>query len=491
MSKVKSPLVRASPSFPALWQLRLFDLQTFDLSTRSGVLTECHSAAPVTAAADRAPNFIIIFTDDQGYQDLGCFGSPDIRTPHVDGMAREGMKFTSFYGQPVCGPSRAALMTGCQPLRVAQKNNGADIHPRMHSNEITIAEVLKKKGYATGCFGKWDLAGHSQTKYTPELLPPHQGFDTFFGTPSSNDRNVNLFRGTELIEKNADMGTLTRRYTDEALKFIEANKDRPFFVYIPHTMPHTILAVSKDFKGRSAGGFYGDVIEEIDHNTGRVLTLVKNLGLDDQTYVIFTSDNGPWHLRGDHGGHATPLRSAKTSCWEGGQRVPCVMRAPGRIPAGTTCDAVTATIDLLPTLASLAGAPTPDDRVIDGKNIADLMHGKAETLERRFYYYQHTCLRAVRFGEWKLMLPHTEPVKGSIATRWQAHIAPADAIRIEEPHLYNLDDDIGETTNLAAKHPEVVKMLTKMAESARNDIGDHDRLGKNARFFDKAPKRIR
>lgn len=436
------------------------------------------------------PNFIVIFTDDQGYQDLGCYGSPDIKTPRIDRMADEGMRFTSFYAQTVCGPSRGALMTGCYPIRFARQADPDSIHPELHTKEITIAEVLKEQGYATGAFGKWDLAGHNPMNYKQELLPTYQGFDTFFGTPSSNDKIVTLLRGTEMIDKKANMATLTRRYTDEALSFIEENKDGPFFVYIPHTMPHTKLAASADFKGKSAGGLYGDVIEELDYNVGRVLDKVKELGLDDNTYIIFTSDNGPWWIRKDHGGHAEPLRGAKTSCWEGGLRVPFIIRAPGKVPAGSETDATAATIDLMPTLAKLAGTTAPTDRVIDGVDIADLFHGKTDTLDRDYFYYQHDCLRAVRSGKWKLMLPHTEPVKTSIATKWRNHIKKADAIRIQSPRLYDLDGDIGETTDLAAQHPEVVGELMKLAQWAQKDIGDHNVFGANARTFGSARRKL-
>ena len=235
--------------------------------------------------------------------------------------------------------------------------------------------------------------------------------------------------------------------------------------------------------GKSAGGLYGDVIEEIDFNVGRVLDKVAALGLDDNTYIIFTSDNGPWLLRGEHGGHAEPLRGAKTSCWEGGLRVPFIVRAPGKIPAGTQCDAVAATIDLLPTLAQLAGGTMPLDRVIDGIDISLLMHAEAHSLHRDFFYYQHNCLRAVRSGRWKLMIPYSEPVQSSIATKWKNHIAKADAIRIQRPMLFDLDADIGETTDVSERHPEVVAELMKLAEWAQADIGDHDRFGVNARTF--------
>ncbi|QEG43127.1 sulfatase family protein [Roseimaritima ulvae] len=437
-----------------------------------------------SAGVAARPNFIIIFTDDQGYQDLGCFGSPEIRTPRIDQLAQEGMRFTNFYAQTVCGPSRAALLTGCYPLRVARHADPDSIHPELHRSEVTIAEVLKPQGYATAAIGKWDLAGHRQVRYKPELLPQHQGFDYYFGTPGSNDQSVNLIRNSELLETDVDMSTLTKRYTDEALAFIERNKQTPFFVYLAHTMPHTKLAASQAFRGKSAGGLYGDVIEEIDFHVGRVLDKVQQLGLDDNTYIIFTSDNGPWRLRGEHGGHAAPLRGAKTSCWEGGLRVPCVMRAPGRIPAAAECHEVTATIDLMPTLAALSGGAAPSDRVIDGVDISSWMHGSADTLQRSFFYYQHDCLRAVRSGRWKLMLPHTEPVGSGIGSKWRRHVDKADAVRIQTPQLYDLQADIGETTDVSSQHPETVAELMRLAEWAKQDVGDHDRFGANARSFD-------
>ena len=440
--------------------------------------------------ADERPNFIIIFTDDQGYQDLGCFGSPDIKTPRLDQMAKEGMRFTSFYAQTVCGPSRGALMTGCYPIRFARQDKPDSVHPELHLDEITIAEMLKEQGYATAAFGKWDLAGHSQEKYKPELLPKYQGFDTFFGTPTSNDARVNLIRNTEMIEERSDMSAVTKRYTDEAIAFIEKSKKAPFFVYLAHSMPHTRLAASADFKGKSAGGLYGDVIEELDFNVGRVLDKLKELGLDDNTYIIFTSDNGPWFIKKQNGGHADPLRGAKTSCWEGGLRVPCIMRAPGKIPAGTECDAVAATIDLMPTFAKLAGGKAPSDRVIDGVDISAIMHGEATALERSYFYYQHNCLRAVRSGKWKLMLPHTEPEKGSIANTWRNHIKPEDAPRIQKAMLFNLDADIGESNDVSGQHPERVAELMKLAQWAQNDLGDHDKFGENARTFGAERRRL-
>jgi arylsulfatase A-like enzyme len=449
----------------------------------------------------RKPNFIVILTDDQGYSDLGCFGSAQIKTPRLDQMAREGMRFTSFYAQTVCGPSRAALMTGCYPLRVAKRNNQVDIHPFLHTEEITIAELLRDAGYATACFGKWDLAGHTQKDFDGNLLPTDQGFDYFFGTPTSNDAVVNLLINEEIIEKEADMSILTRRYTDSAIAFIQRNMENPFFVYIPHTMPHLQLGASDPFLGQSERGLYGDVIEEIDWNVGRLLDALKEMKLDGMTYIIFTSDNGPWFLDrhpglvkyrdqgGSHGGSALPLRGAKTSTWEGGLRVPCIMRAPGKIPAGTVCNEIASTLDILPTLCKLAGCEVPADRVIDGHDISGLMHGREDATNptKAFLYYQHTHLQAIRSGRWKLHLPR--PAEPPWTPGWAVFSDSMDVFHITSPLLYDLEKDIGEKNNVADKHSEIVNELLELAEQARNDIGDYDQIGRNARFFDSQPAR--
>lgn len=446
------------------------------------------------------PNFIVIFADDLGYQDLGCFGSKTIRTPNIDRLASEGMRLTSFYGQTVCGPSRASLMTGCYPLRVAKKNNNqVPVHPYMHSNEITIAEVLKERGYVNGCFGKWDLAGHRQKGYDDNLLPTKQGFDYFFGTPTSNDSIANLLINEEVIEQKADMANLTKRYTDEAISFIRKHQKSPFFVYIPHTMPHLRLAASDPFKGKSPRGLYGDVVEEIDFNVGRIIKEVTALNLQSRTYVIFTSDNGPWFLDkhprlskqvdegGSHGGDAFPLRGHKTSTWEGGVRVPFVVWAPGRVPKGSVSDEIKTTMDLLPTLSSLAGATVPDDRSIDGQNISSLIHGVKDQLDKpsHFYYYAHTQLMAVRSGKWKLHLPR----QINTMKRWDVYQKDEDLIDFSKPLLFDLKNDIGEQQNLAEDNPNKVRELTILANWARGDIGDYNQIGKNARFFDPQPKR--
>lgn len=454
-------------------------------------------------AAEKQPNIILIFTDDQGYEDLGCFGSKAIRTPNIDRMAAEGMRFTHFYAQPICGPSRAAIMTGCYPMRVAERGNVKNTHPVLHENEITVAEVLHQAGYATGCIGKWDLAGHSQTKFLPELMPNHQGFDFFFGTPASNDSRVDLYRNEKRIKQNAPMADLTMRYTDEAIGFMQrsAAAERPFFLYLPHSMPHTKLGASKAFRGKSERGLYGDVIEEIDASVGRIFKAVDELGLRERTWIFFTSDNGPWLIRnkdfadgtlpGDHGGSAGSLRSGKVSTWEGGVRVPMIAWAPGRIPAGKTCDRLATTMDFLPTFSRLAGGSTPEDRVIDGRDISHLLAGRFDEAdpEKTYFYYFLTHLQAVRQGPWKLQLERPRQASWLGVFRKNGHIHPDDDIGFARPALFHLTDDTGEKIDVAADHPEVVRRLLELAESARNDIGDHDRIGKNMRFFDPAEPR--
>ena len=473
------------------------------------------AATPPATTRAGTPNVIVILADDLGYGDLGSYGGKRIRTPNLDRLAAEGMRFTSFYAQPVCGPSRAALMTGSYPLRVAKRKNVVEHHPRLHAQEITIAEILKTRGYATAAFGKWDLAGHTQkaSAYELDLLPTHQGFDEFFGTPSSNDSTVNLLRGTKVEENNADMSTLTQRYTDAAIAFVRRSKDRPFFVYLAHSMPHTRVAASPAFAGKSAAGLYGDAVEEVDAHFGRLWEALRAEGLDRSTYIIFTSDNGPWYLdrhlaapddartrgpqgqlkypfnqrdeRGAHYGSAAPLRGAKASSWEGGFRVPCIVRAPGRVPAGATSNELVTTLDLLPTLAQLAGATAPADRIIDGRDIGPLLHGTvgASSPTEAFYYYAHTRLEAVRSGRWKLHLsrPENKP--------WSVFGAPAETAALAEPLLFDLAADIGERNNIAAQNPQVVARLLALAEKARADIGDFDRVGAGARFFDPDPRR--
>jgi arylsulfatase A-like enzyme len=413
-------------------------------------------------SADK-PNFVIIFTDDQGYADVGCYGAEGFETPNLDRMAAEGTKFTSFYSAaPVCTPSRAALLTGCYPMRVSMPRV---LFPRdnigLNPDEITIADVLKSRGYATCCIGKWHL-GH-----LPAFLPTRHGFDHYFGIPYSNDMDpVVLVEGEQTTERKVDQSQLTRRYTEKAVYFIKQNKDGPFFLYLPHTMPHIPLYVSDAFKGKSKQGLYGDVIMEIDWSVGEILRTLKELGIDERTLVVFTSDNGPWLSKGDHGGSAKPLRDGKFATYEGGMREPCIMRWPGRIPAGYVCSEIATTMDFLPTFTKLAGAEVPTDRIIDGKDIWALMTDpKAKTPYEAFFYYFETRLGGVRWGKWKLILEHKR----------HNRTIPAG--------LYNLEADIAEQHDVSAEHPDVVARLSKLAETMRRDIGDSAKgvKGKNIR----------
>ena len=399
----------------------------------------------------KLPNFVVIFTDDQGYNDVGCFGSPNIKTPRLDRMAAEGVRLTDFYvAAPVCTPSRAALLTGCYPQRVSLPMvlfPGSNVC--INADEITVAELLKTRGYATACIGKWHL-GH-----LPPFLPTRHGFDYYFGIPYSNDmKPTPLMRNEEVIEEPAVQTTLTERYTEQAIGFITAHKDESFFVYLPHTMPHVPLHVSDRFKGKSARGLYGDVIETIDWSTGRILDTLKELGLEDNTLVLFTTDNGPWLVKGEHGGSALPLREGKGTTYEGGMRVPCIVRWPGVIPAGSVCSEMVTAMDVLPTCAGLAGIDVPTDRIIDGKDVWPLLSGApgATTPHEAFFYYNGYALEAVRSGDWKLILKKPR-------------------MNIPEA-LYNLKTDISEKHNVIAQHPDVAERLRLLAHRMREDIGD-------------------
>ena len=445
----------------------------------------------------RRPNIIVFFTDDQGYNDVGCFGSPDIETPNFDRMAREGIRLTDFYAMPVCGPSRAALMTGCYPIRVAEPRNHKGQHTILHPREITIAEVLKDAGYTTGMIGKWHLAGGRKKAYPAKLMPLGQGFDSFFGTPLHNGftRTVEaksfrtqLMRGNEVIDdflKQSEMNTLTRRYTREAVRFIREHKDGPFFLYLAHNMPHVPLGASEAFRGQSKRGLYGDVIAELDWSLGQVIQTLQEQGIDRDTLIWFTSDNGPWiekHL-GDYGGSAAPLRGSKMMTWDGGPRAPCIVRWPGHVPAGRVSGEIISTLDILPTLARLAGADVPADRTIDGRDVSDFLLGRSEKSPRkRYYFYCYTQLQAVREGRWKLVLPRPAHPKWC---GWSARMVDA----VKEVELYDLVNDVAEEHNVAEAHPEVVKRLMGVVEEARRDLGDYDRIGQGARFFDEGPRR--
>ncbi|MEE8451363.1 MAG: sulfatase [Thermoguttaceae bacterium] len=429
------------------------------------------------AAADRPPNFVIIFCDDLGYGDVGPFGSTTHRTPNLDRMAAEGIRFTDFYvTSGVCTPSRSSLMTACYPRRVGLDRNetgGWVLFPGNHRglnpDEITIAEVLKQKDYATAIVGKWHLGDQ------PEFLPTRQGFDSYFGIPFSNDMGhghnkryppLPLLENEKVFEEEPDQAQLTPRYTARAVEFITTHKDEPFFLYMPHTFPHNPIFASERFAGKSANGNFGDSVEEIDWSVGQILATIKKLGIDEQTLVIFTSDNG---AASRWGGGNGPLRGFKGSTWEGGMREPCVMRWPGKIPAGKVCGELASSLDLMPTLAKLAGTSAPTDRVIDGLDIWPLMSGQpgAKSPREAFFYYYTNQLQAVRSGKWKLHLPRKPRGRANQNDQW--------------PQLYDLESDIGEQNNVAAAHPEVVERLSALAEQCREDLGDGDRQGKNCR----------
>lgn len=437
-------------------------------------------------AAERSPNFVVIFCDDMGWGDVGCFGNPTIRTPHLDRMAAEGQKWTQFYvADPVCTPSRAGLMTGRYPIRngmssgkrvVLFPNSGGGLPPE----EITLAELLKQKDYATGLFGKWHL-GH-----LPQYLPTAQGFDTYFGIPYSNDMdkiggpnyraevvkdpdyypeiehyNVPLMRDEAVIERPADQNTITRRYTEEAVKFIHANKDRPFFVYLPHSMPHIPLFVSQPFRGKSVRGLYGDVIEEIDWSVGQVLDALRELKLDKNTLVVFTSDNGPWLAFQTHGGSAGPLRAGKGTTFEGGQRVPTIFWWPGTVQPRAVTD-LGSTLDLMATFAALTGTSLPEDRKLDSCDLSPVLLNHGRSPRQDFYYWTRGELHAVRSGPWKLHVKMREPVNYG------------RAVTPEKPELYHLERDISEAYNVAEQHPEIVERLLGMMEDHQADIEPHE-----------------
>ncbi len=428
------------------------------------------------------PNFVIIFMDDQGYADVGCFGAEGLETPNLDRMAAEGVRFTDFYAAAAsCTPSRAALMTGCYPQRVGLPHVlGPKAKIGINSKEQTIAEILKTRGYATACYGKWHLGHH------PQFLPTRHGFDDYFGLPYSNDMwphhptnksfpDLPLIEGEKIIEYNPDQTQLTTWYTERAVKFIEANKDRPFFVYLPHSMVHVPLFVSDKFKGKSRKGLFGDVVMEIDWSVGQILSTLKQLGIDKKTLVIFSSDNGPWLSYGDHAGSAKPLREGKGTTFDGGQREPTIMRWPGKIPPGLVCKEPASTMDILPTLAKLAGAELPD-RPIDGKDIWTLMSEQngAGSPHEAFFYYNGWALEAVRSGRWKLHLPH-----GYRTLAGRKGGTGGKPVKYERGKigmaLFDLENDIGEQHDVSKQYPEVVKRLLGLVNRMREDLGDSSR----------------
>lgn len=463
-----------------------------------GVTATWLCTLPTTLAAqpakDTLPNFVIIFIDDMGYADIGPFGAEGYATPHLDRMAAEGRVFTDFYvTQAVCSASRAGLITGCYSNRVGIL--GALNHSANHglgADEVTIAEIAKQKGYATACFGKWHLGHH------PKFLPTSHGFDEYFGLPYSNDMwpfhptagrnypNLPLLRQTEVIDDDVtgdDQRNLTTWYTEHAVDFIERNKDRPFLLYVPHSMVHVPLYVSDKFSGKSQRGLFGDVVMEVDWSVGEILNALRRNQLDRKTLVIFTSDNGPWLSYGDHAGSAKPLREGKATMFDGGCRVPTVMWQPGTVPAGTVCREPVMTIDILPTIAEIIGAQLPP-HPIDGLSILPLIRGDAgaKSPHQALYFYWGRELHAVRMGKWKLHFPHQYRTLAGRPGGTGGEPVPYEQASIGLA-LFDLEADPGETTNVAELYPQVVQEIETLADAMREDLGDALRQmpGKGAR----------
>ena len=422
---------------------------------KMSALTLIAATAPLDAAAHGPrPNIVLINCDDLGYGDLGCYGSTTIATPNIDGLARRGIRFTDFYcGAPVCTPSRACLMTGRYAFRSGLSkglfpNDGRGLP----DSEVTMARELKRVGYSTACIGKWHLG------VLPQFLPTRRGFDYYYGIPYSNDtdrKNLGepptpLMRGEKIIEQPVDQDTLTARYTKEATQFIERQGKKPFFLYLAHSMPHVPLHCSPQFRGKSKASLYGDVVQELDWSVGKVVQTLRNRGLERNTVVIFTSDNGPWLLQKENGGSAGPLRGGKNGVFEGGMREPFIVSRPGTITPGVICRQQASQLDLFPTLVAMAGGRVPQDRVIDGRDIRPMLAGK-KMEERPFYYCHNDVVHAVRLGKWKL------------------HVARVMR-KLPEPELYNLDLDIGERVNLAKQQPEIVRKLTGLVEGLQKHV---------------------
>lgn len=460
-------------------------------------------------AAEPPPNFVVIFMDDMGYADPACFGGAAGVTPNMDRLASDGMRFTNFLvSQAVCSASRAALLTGCHSVRVGVLGAlGPNAPGGLAPEEDTIADVLKTRGYTCAAIGKWHLGDH------PPYLPLQQGFDEYFGLPYSNDMwpadydgtpippegepwppddgrphrrrypPLHLMEGNERVREIrslADQDELTRLYTERAVAFIERTRERPFFLYLAHSMPHVPLGVSPRFRGRSGHGLYGDVMMELDWSVGEVVAALQRHGLDRRTLVIVTSDNGPWLNYGNHAGSARPLREGKGTMWEGGARVFCIAWWPGHVPAGVTCDRLAATIDLLPTFAALAGAPLPP-RKLDGVDISPLLFGvpNAEPRTEYWYYYGRT-LTGVRWRNWKLMVPHLSRTYEGFEAGRDGLPGPMGSRRVPQA-LYDLVTDIDETTDVQNRHPDIVERLLKIAAEALADLGDEQQPGPGIR----------
>jgi arylsulfatase A-like enzyme len=432
------------------------------------------------------PNFVVIFCDDLGYGDLSCFGNPSIKTPYLDRMAAEGQKWTQFYvASPVCTPSRAGLLTGRYPIRNGMTSAKRvvlfpDSAKGLAPSEVTIAEVLKEKDYATAAVGKWHL-GH-----LPEFLPTNQGFDTYYGIPYSNDMdrvadapnyremandpnwypdtnsyNVPLMDGEKVIERPADQNTITKRFTEKAVEFIEVNQEKPFFLYLAHSLPHIPLFCHPDFRGKSLGSLYGDVIEEIDWSVGQVLETLRKTGLDKNTVVVFSSDNGPWLSFKTHGGSAGPLRAGKGTTFEGGQRVPTIFWGPGIVEPGMVTE-MGSTLDLMKTFAAMSGAESPSDRKMDSFDLSPVLRGDGKSPRTDFHYWTRAEIHAIRSRKWKLHLKQREPINYG------------KAVELAEPELYDLAADISETYNVAKKYPDIVADLQAKLKAHLADAADSD-----------------
>ncbi len=457
-------------------------MKKINLIVASGCLLGGSLAEAKSNPAPR-PNIVLILIDDMGYGDVAPFGSTKNRTPALDRMACEGTKLTSFYAAPVCSASRAQIQTGCYAPRVSIP---AVLQPRsatgLNPSESTVAKLLKAQGYKTLCVGKWHLGDQ------PPFLPMNFGFDHYFGLPYSNDMMlpraetgesvVPLMRDNEVIElmNEENQDRLTRMYTEEALKFIQDNRKQPFFIYLSHTAVHKPIRPGPEFRGKSANGPFGDWVEELDWSTGRILDTLRELHLDTNTLVIFTSDNGPWLSKGNDAGTAGPLRGGKGSTWESGMRVPTMAWWPGHVPAERVTDAVAGVIDLLPTFVALAGGTVPFDKPIDGADISKLLLGQSEVSAREaHYFYRNYNLEAVRSGSWKLAL---KPQNFSMGFKEDAqrHGESKPGLR-----LYNLDSDIGETTDVSAQHPEVIKRLKKLADNMQATLCDGSADGPGVR----------
>lgn len=439
-------------------------------------------AGPGASAAERLPNIVVIFADDLGWGDLGCQGARTHRTPRLDRLAELGTRFESFYvSQPVCSASRTSLLTGCYANRLGI--HGA-LSPRskvgIAEAEVTLGELCRSRGYATAIFGKWHLGD------SPRFLPTRHGFDEYLGLPYSNDMwprhpeapvgtypPLPLIDGETIVETMPDQSTLTRRYTERAVKFIEKNRDRPFLLYLAHSMPHVPLHAGEASRGKSGGGLYGDVIEEIDASVGSVLDTLERLGLAENTWVTFTSDNGPWLSYGEHAGSPGRFREGKGTVFEGGVRVPCLMAWPGKIPAGRVSNVPLMTIDFFPTVAKLTGAQLPP-HAIDGRDAWSVISGAPGAVsphDAYYFYFEAGQLQALRSGDWKLHLPHTARVR-ELEPGGRGGTPVPYALLDVDLELYNLALDPSEADDLAATHPAEVKRLLELAERARTELGD-------------------